>query len=375
MKCQEERKIFMKILVDAREAVRNKSGIGVVARELVKQFEQHQEKDIKFIVVKPSEKRIFAGKIGRLFEYIWWKSFYTYFEYKKNRCDYLFSLDPIGNLFIRKNISIIHDLIFFVNPSWTNIWGKLWRFLLPKNINTNKLIFTPSKNSSDDIAKYLHSFNKSIPIKELYWGLNKEVFNIVSNKEVLKRFDFISFEIAYIFFLGNNEPRRNLSKVIIALGKHLKTNQEKKINLLIGGNNSNEDKESIHEIARQYNIEKNIIFLGYLDDEELAELYRNALLYIYPSMYEGFGLTIIEAMACGCPVITSNNSSLKDVAGDAALLVDPFYQEDISSKLSILLDDIELRKKYKLLGFENIKKYDWNLVYKDIVKNIRNLEK
>lgn len=175
--------------------------------------------------------------------------------------------------------------------------------------------------------------------------------------------------------MGNNEPRRNLSKIVVALGEYLKVNREQKINLLIGGNNSSEDKENIYQIARQYNIEKNIIFLGYLDDEELAELYRNALLYIYPSMYEGFGLTVIEAMACGCPVITSNNSSLKDVASDAALLVDPFSQEDISSKLSILLHDVELREKYKLLGFENIKKYDWNLVYKEIVKSIRSLEK
>jgi glycosyltransferase involved in cell wall biosynthesis len=365
----------MKILVDAREAVRNKSGIGVVAKELIKQFMKSNEPDIKFIILQPSDKRFFNSKAGRLFEYLWWKSFYTYYIYKKNKCDYLFSLDPIGNLFINKNISIVHDLIFFVNPLWTNVWGKLWRFLLPKNINSNKLIFTPSLSTSEDIVKYLTSFNKNIPIKELHWGFNKNIFNTKSNKNALDRFKELDLDMPYIFFLGNNEPRRNLSKVVIALGRYLKKNNNKRINLYIGGNNSDNEKNEIYNIAKKYKIQDNVIFLGYLDDVELAEFYRQALLYIYPSMYEGFGLTVIEAMACGCPVITSNNSSLKDIAGNAALLVDPFSQDDITSKLANLLDNESLKNDYVKLGLENIKKYNWDLVYKDIIENIRRINK
>ena len=110
---------------------------------------------------------------------------------------------------------------------------------------------------------------------------------------------------------------------------------------------------------KNYNLEDNIIFTGYISDEMLPNYYRGALVLIMPSIYEGFGLPVIEAMACGIPTIASATTSLGEIAGDASLLIDPFDVESIKDALEKIISDQMLQKELKIKGLEHVKKYTW----------------
>ena len=103
-------------------------------------------------------------------------------------------------------------------------------------------------------------------------------------------------------------------------------------------------------------------FTGFVDDDHLPDVYRGALLFVYPSLYEGFGLPVLEAMACGVPVITSNRASLPEVAGDAALLVDPTQPEALAAAMSALLHDSAMRQALRAKGLARAAAYTWKLV-------------
>lgn len=360
----------MRILIDAREAVRNKSGIGVVARKIISQIGA-RDTGIHFIVIKPRERRLFNSSLGRLFEFLWWKIVHIRFLALWHRCDYIFSLDPINTMYGKKNISIIYDLIFFVYPHWTNQWGRLWRTLLPWSINKNALLFSISAQTTSDIKRYIPTFNPGISVVDIELGFDRTIFNTSRiDCNFMASYD-LPVDLSYIMFVGNAEPRRNLDSVIKALAGFNKT-AERDCHLVVAGRNDSY-REQIMQLAEREGIAHCVHIVGYVNDERLASFYKYALAYIYPSYYEGFGLTVIEAMACGCPVITSNTSSLKDVAGDAAILIDPADQNSITSALRKVLSDENLRKNLVEAGYRNIVKYDWDLMAETILTSLKGL--
>jgi len=111
-----------------------------------------------------------------------------------------------------------------------------------------------------------------------------------------------------------------------------------------------------------------VVFTGYVSQEKLPCLYRNADLFVFPSLYEGFGLPVLEAMACGTPVITSNTSSLPEVAGDAAVLVDPYSVEDIADAMERVLTDPDLRTELSRKGKERAKQFTWEKCARETLK-------
>ena len=152
----------------------------------------------------------------------------------------------------------------------------------------------------------------------------------------------------YLLYVGTVEPRKNLLRLIEAF-----TQLDQELKLVIVGV-SGWDNRAVYKSKNP-----NIIFTGYVSEEDLPAFYCNAKLLIYPSLYEGFGLPILEAMNCGCPVITSNISSMPEVAGDAALLVDPYNVEEIKSAAQKLLSDGMLRKKMVARGFRQARRFSW----------------
>lgn len=123
--------------------------------------------------------------------------------------------------------------------------------------------------------------------------------------------------------------------------------------------------EEILAKPKELEIEDRVTFLENINDEELALFYKNALCYVLPSLYEGFGLPVLEAMQRGCPVITSNISSLPEAGGEAALYVDPKNVSDIAKKIEQLAVDEKLRKQLKEKGFEQVKKFSWEKTAKE----------
>jgi glycosyltransferase involved in cell wall biosynthesis len=159
----------------------------------------------------------------------------------------------------------------------------------------------------------------------------------------------------YILTVSTVEPRKNFRRVIDAF-INLKTNHCIPHKLYIVGKKGWSCDE-IYRIPKEF--EKSIVFTGYIPQSELIDLYQNAKLFVYPSLHEGFGLPVVEAMACGCPVVTSNLSSLPEIAGDAALFVDPYRVDDIASSILKILRNENLASNLVSKGLERAKQYTW----------------
>jgi glycosyltransferase involved in cell wall biosynthesis len=162
----------------------------------------------------------------------------------------------------------------------------------------------------------------------------------------------------YLLCVGTLQPRKNLSRVVEAFARLAARPELLDVQLVLAGKRGWLYEELFSQVGRR-GLEGRVLFPGYVDEADLAALYSGALVYIYPSLYEGFGIPVLEAQACGVPVMTSNNSSLPEVAGDAALLVDPTDVDAIADAMLRLATDDALRAELVQRGFENVKRFSW----------------
>jgi len=177
-------------------------------------------------------------------------------------------------------------------------------------------------------------------------------FTVRSNKIVLDK--------PYIFCVSNRKGHKNEESLIHAFAK---TKAGEEIKLVFSGNTT----DYLTNLLRSLNIEKNVIFTGRLSDDELANYYRGALFSVFPSLYEGFGLPIVESFACGTAVITSNITSMPEIAGDAALLVNPHDIDEIARGIDKLFSDSNVRDILAKKGLERAKLYTWD----NVVRNVK----
>jgi glycosyltransferase involved in cell wall biosynthesis len=237
-----------------------------------------------------------------------------------------------------KTITTIHDLIPLKLP-YTTLDDKKFFYNCTKNaIKNSDLILSVSENTKKDILDFFHVNPDKIfvtyqPIvhqdtlkKDLTFTL--KLYGIEQNK--------------YILFLGTIEPKKNIRRLIEA---YISLNSE--IPLVIAGKKGWLWED---ELLPADKFKNKILFLNYLPSEDMSYLYSGALFFIFPSLYEGFGLPPLEAMSFGCPVITSRIASLPEVCGDAALYVDPYSVEDIKNKMQTMLDEPDLRSRLAALG-------------------------
>ena len=176
-----------------------------------------------------------------------------------------------------------------------------------------------------------------------------------------------AFNFPYILCVSNRRPHKNEPRIIEAFAT---SNINTDILLVFTGPPS----DTITGICRQFGIEKRVSFLGRVPEDDLPGLYRGALILLFPSLYEGFGLPVIEAMACGTPVVTSNTTSLLEIAGDAALLVNPLSVKEISTGIERLCSDYELRESIRNKGYEQAALYSWDNVAARVNKVMNELE-
>jgi glycosyltransferase involved in cell wall biosynthesis len=162
----------------------------------------------------------------------------------------------------------------------------------------------------------------------------------------------------YLLYVGTLQPRKNLGRVVDGFARLAATPAMINVQLVLAGKRGWLYEQLFSEVARR-GLEGRVLFPGYVDETDLAALYSGALGYVFPSLYEGFGIPVLEAQACGVPVMTSNNSSLPEVAGDAALLVDPTDVDAIAEAILRLATDDALRAELVERGFANVKRFSW----------------
>jgi len=305
-----------------------------------------------FIEIPTNFKTIVIGnKTGHLWEQIDLPLYLSRIGYPL-----LLNFCNTAPVFYKNNVSSIHDLAFIKGKwhSWT--FRTLYKLFIPEIIKSSKHILTVSNFSKNEIINQYGTLESKISV----------IYNapFTDNITACPLHDF-TLNDNFIISIGSVEPRKNLKRLIKAfLGL-----KDKAVSLyLIGAynNNFNHDAE-LEELLEQHT--NRIKFLGYRTDSELVWLYQNSLIFVFPSLYEGFGLPPIEAMANSCPVIVSNVASLPEVCGEAAIYVDPFESDDISVKIDLLLSDAELRVLLKDKGIENVKRFSWEMS----ARNLNNL--
>jgi len=256
---------------------------------------------------------------------------------------------PIDGIKAKKVVTSVHDFSFILHRDFQpkeRIEYFEKKFF--KNITKSDIIITGSEYSKQEILDRLNFNEKQVRV--IYHGVRHDIFKVYDNLD-------LPFELPqkFIFSVGSIEPRKNLIgllKSYNSLSDHLKSEYQ----LVLAGFKGWENREIMDLIEQN---RENIHYLGYISDEELAKVYNLASLFVYPSFYEGFGLPVLEAMACGTPVLCSNVTSLPEVGGDAVVYCDPSHSEDIQDKITLVVTDEELQKSMRQKGILRAKQFTW----------------
>lgn len=275
---------------------------------------------------------------------------------KKNKCDvYLFLAFPAPLLFSnRRVVSAVHDLTPWLYPETMSKKGLIYfRTLIKNAIKRNKLIITVSENSKKDIKKQFNHNN----VEVIYNGVDSN-YRVYSRDDANKVYSKYNLPHKYILCLGTLEPRKNI-KLLIDAFIDLKINKKIDHKLVITGRYGWK-YDSILDMVKANNLEKEIIFTGFVEEEDLPLVYNGSDLFVFPSMYEGFGIPPLEAMACGVPVIVSNSSSLTEVVGEYGIVFENNNLDDLKSKIIryINLDD-KSKDEYRKYCINRSNKFRW----------------
>ncbi len=261
-----------------------------------------------------------------------------------------------------KVILTVHDvkpLIFPELRSKKNINNILYDVVLGNKWSRVDQLVTVSNYSRRDIIQHLQIAPERVSV--VRQGVSLQLFHSAPQSGSTP----IETERKYILSLAGNDPTKNLSTLIRAYSQ-LPLFLRNVYGLVLAGDLRR--RQDLRLLAKELNIEPQIQFPGSISDGKLVELYQGASLFVFPSRYEGFGLPILEAMACGCPVVSSNASSLPEVAGDAAVLVEPLNVQGFSSAIERMLSDQNFRHSYIEKGLAHVQQFSWDRTARETIQ-------
>lgn len=293
------------------------------------------------------------------------------FLFKRSKADVFFTPTHYLPVFSPQNSAISILDTSYINFPKSFKKSDLWQLKnwTAYSVKKTKKIFTISQNSKDDIIKEYGLSEERVVVT--YPGIKNEsrIMNQESGKgTIAKKY---GIEGDYILFVGTLQPRKNIVRLIEAFSC-ISSSIINPLSLIIVGNKGWKYEE-ILEAPKKFNIQNKVKFLDSVSDEDLISFYQNAFCFVLPSLYEGFGLPVLEAMQYGCPVITSNVSSLPEAGGDAALYVDPLSVDDIAKKLELIINDNDLKQKLIKKGHEQVKKFSWENTARKTLKALEEL--
>ncbi len=250
----------------------------------------------------------------------------------------------------------IHDVGYRVFPDTHTTRRRLELELTTQwSVRAARHVLTVSQATKRDLVSWYGVDPERITVTHL--GLS-EVFKPPTDQYLIKDVQarYGLQERSYLIYVGTVQPRKNLTRVIEALAITLAAGYE--VDLVIAGKRG-WLSTPIEQRAQELGITHRIHFIGYVPEQELPALLAGALCFVFPSLYEGFGMPVIEAMACGTPVITSTSSALPEVAGDAALLVDPLDTDAIAAAIMQMIDNATLRETLRQRGLDRARLFTW----------------
>ncbi len=257
-----------------------------------------------------------------------------------------------------KRFRMIHDIIPILEAGRVPADRRLWCWKIYNSINPRDYYVTNSENTRKDILKYF-PFIKEENIKTTYLGAGE---NFAPQKRENDK--------KYVFSLCTLGKRKNLIFAIKNFFEFIKRYKIDDLYLVLGGGVWKKFEKELYAVIGEFDKSK-IIMKGYVKDGELPALYSNALMFIYPSLYEGFGLPVLEAMKCGCPVITSNVSSLPEVIGEAGIKINPDNDEELIEAYRKMYFDTFFRELCIERGLIRAKKFSWEKCVSELLEFIK----
>lgn len=274
----------------------------------------------------------------------------------------------------KKQVITIHDFIPLYYKEVAKHQYKYYKYIMPLLLKRAYKVICISQNTKDDLMKFYNISEDKVHV--IYNGYNNEIYNtnnVENAQQVLK--ENYNIDYPYIVMVGAEYVHKNIRRAMEAFSK---VENRRNTKLVLIGKDS-EYIRGLKEYAKELNIEQEVKFVGYVPTEHLKALYYRADAFLYPTLYEGFGLPVLEAWGCDTLVLCSNNSSVKEIAGEGAITFNPESVEEISEAITKAIEgqnpeSKELNeeiKKFKDKARENLKNYNWEKTSKEILKVIQ----
>lgn len=348
------------IVVNCRFLTQKVTGVQRFALELVKRFSKYMNQEMVFVAPRAATGQdvkflddIKVRTIGRFRGNLWEQVDLPVFLAKQNS-PLLVNLVGIGPIFYKNKIIALYDLAFVHHPEWFSFFFRsAYNVLIPLSIKNSQKIITDSQYVSKDIQQE--------------YGISQDKIHVVyaAASSIFIKKDIPRENI--ILTVSSIDPRKNLARIIEAFSS-IETDYQL---VIVGAKN-----KSFSEIKFEKHILDNsrIKFTGYIGDDELINLYNKAKIFVYASLFEGFGIPPMEAQSCGLPCLISNVTALPEIYGDSAAYCDPYSTESISRELSKLILDSEYQEALRIKGLENVKRYSWDNAAREFINSLKNYE-
>lgn len=353
----------MNIYVNSRFLTQNLTGVQRYAIELSKQLKKIYGDDIVFVcpnnVVNNEAFKLLGAKIiGHYTGHLWEQWDLPRFL-KKNGAPLLINLSNTAPLIYGNKVTTIHDITFVRFPNtYSKAFVTLYRFMIPLVIKTSKHVFTVSEFSKEEISNYYHCDRSKMSV--IYNAVSSD-FQHRGDKELSLR--------KYFMAVSSVKESKNFLYILDAFTKFSRDYDDVEL-LIIGDLKSNSFKTLDIDI---YIKNPRIKTLGRISDEALIKYYSNAYAFLFPSLYEGFGIPPLEAQACGCPVVCSEASCLPEVFGDSVLYCDPYNVDTMVSAMNQLMNDNSVIASLREKGRINVTRFSWEKSAMQMSRIIENI--
>lgn len=372
------------ILIDYTQIPFKKVGVGIYALNLIKEIHQSDERNKYFILKQDDDNSLnFISKDNfeilkinaKLFRNTFFRTLLEqlYIPYLaiKNNIDAIHSLHysfPLLTL-RAKNIVTFHDMTFFLYPHvHTAIKRYYFKFFIWLGSILADRIITVSESTLKDFLS-IFTYRKEC-IKAIHLGKNDAFKPDLSKNKVDPIVRKHNIHGDYLLFIGTIEPRKNIKNLILAFNKLAASGKDLKL-VIVGKKGWH--YEDTFKLVKELNLSNKIIFTGFIDEDDKPYLISGCKIFIYPSIYEGFGIPVLEALSCGIPTITSNVSSLPEVAGNAAMLIDPTSTEQLYDAINKLLGDQCLYNDLKEKSVTQASQFSWQKTARETIDMYKSL--
>ncbi|GAA4811391.1 glycosyltransferase family 1 protein [Litoribaculum gwangyangense] len=384
----------MRIGIEAQRLFRpHKHGMDRVALELIKKLQVIDKDNEYFIFVKPDQDTSAISETSNFNiveisggPYPYWEQIKLPLIASAYKCDILHCTSNTAPLYVKSPlVTTLHDIIYMEESvlkqitskaSWYQKIGNIYRRIIVNGVvKKSHCLITVSDFEKKNITGFFNE--KTIKnIKTIHNGVSDHFLKSPDVIELNKVKTKHNLPDQYMLHIANKDPRKNTKNVLKAFKGFLNTTTVD-YKLVLLGYNEKDLLTVLSEINAKNLIDK-VVLLGYVSDQDLPAIYRLSQLFLFPSLREGFGIPIIEAMACGVPVITSNSSSMPEIAGDAACIVNPMESEAILQGILKISSDSEYKNELIRKGLERCEQFSWDNmalqvldVYKKMFKEIK----